>query len=40
MTKKFTFIDNYLIIDYYEKFLDDEVANQLLNTLKKNEFAK
>lgn len=35
MSKKFTFLDNYLIIDYYEKFLDDDVANELLNTLKK-----
>lgn len=38
MSKKFTFLDNYLIIDYYENFLDDDIANQLLGTLKKMEW--
>lgn len=34
MSKKFTFLDNYLIIDYYENFLEQNVADNLLIILK------
>jgi len=38
MSKKFTFLDNYLVIDYYENFLDENIANNLLDQLKNLEW--